>query len=207
MENPLETIRNCILLTSETTFKNSKSSLTYWGIVTLISIASVLPGIENKYYAPFVKATNIALACLEEIKVDGMRAASVNVDMICQKNDWPLLQDHQGEQSTRKPDVVILPWKKLHDDKPVAETNHRVIKATMAPEARLLWQNVLALIEFKRHTKQPSPPPLSYKVKDYIPTKPEYRRVEPPVPDAPATATADSSQPRASQPAPAPPSK
>ena len=187
--------------------KSSKSSLTYWSVVALIPIASVSPGIENNYYAPFVEATNIALACLEEIKVDGMRAAARKVNMICQKNDLNMVQDHQGKESTRKPDVVILPWEKAYDDDTVSETDHKVIKSAKTPTTRPVWQDVLALIEFKRRTNRPSPPP-SYEVKDYIPTKPEYRRVQPPEPDTPATAAApDSSQIPSGQPAPVPQSK
>ncbi|KAG1824896.1 uncharacterized protein BJ212DRAFT_552525 [Suillus subaureus] len=63
----------------------------------------VCPGAENKFYGPFIRATNIALACLEEVKVDGMRAAVPAVDMICQQNDMPMYQTHQTAKSTRKP--------------------------------------------------------------------------------------------------------
>jgi len=148
-------------------------------------MASVLPGNENNYSAPFIKATNIALSCLEEIKVDGMRAASGNVNMIFQQNDVVMVQDDQDEESTRRPDVIILPWEKSYDDDNVSATDHRVIKATMAPKARLAWQDVLASVEFWRQTRWPLQP----------------------VPDAPATAASGSSQTRAGRPAPVPPSK
>ncbi|KAG2096070.1 uncharacterized protein F5147DRAFT_778431 [Suillus discolor] len=69
----------------------------------------VCPGVENSFYGPFVRATNIALACLEEIKIDGMRAPVPAVDMICQQNDMPMRQNHQTATSIRKPDLVILP--------------------------------------------------------------------------------------------------
>ncbi|KAG1826529.1 hypothetical protein EV424DRAFT_1599826 [Suillus variegatus] len=69
----------------------------------------VRPGVENNFYGPFVRATNIALACLEETKIDGMRAPVPTVDMICQQNDMPMHQMHQAKKSTRKPDLVILP--------------------------------------------------------------------------------------------------
>ncbi|KAG2336575.1 hypothetical protein BDR05DRAFT_993324 [Suillus weaverae] len=69
-----------------------------------------LTGVEAKYYGPFIKATDIALACLEETKVDGMCAAVSTVDMICQQNDMPMRQTHQTVTSTRKPDLVILPF-------------------------------------------------------------------------------------------------
>ncbi|KAG1868896.1 hypothetical protein C8R48DRAFT_123080 [Suillus tomentosus] len=60
----------------------------------------VRPEIENDFYSPFIEATNIALACLEEIKIDGMRAPVSTVDMICQQNETVT--------SIRKPDIVIL---------------------------------------------------------------------------------------------------
>ncbi|KAG2049304.1 hypothetical protein BDR06DRAFT_1023958 [Suillus hirtellus] len=66
----------------------------------------VCPGVENNFYSPFIRTTNIALACLEEIKIDGMRAPVPTVDMICQRNDMPM---HQTKKSIRKPDFVILP--------------------------------------------------------------------------------------------------
>ncbi|KAG2072831.1 hypothetical protein BDR04DRAFT_1096036 [Suillus decipiens] len=71
----------------------------------------IRPGVENKFYSPFIKATNTALACLQEIKVDGMRAPVSAVDMICQQNDMPMHQTHQTAKSIRKPDLVILPLK------------------------------------------------------------------------------------------------
>jgi len=58
----------------------------------------------------FIEATNIMLACLKEMEVDGMRAAAPKVNMICQKNDLVMVQDHQGKESTQKPEVIILPW-------------------------------------------------------------------------------------------------
>ncbi|KAG2096097.1 uncharacterized protein F5147DRAFT_778460 [Suillus discolor] len=71
----------------------------------------VCPGVENDFYGPFIDATNIAIACLQEIKMDGMRAPVSAVDMIFQQNDMPMYQTHQKAKSTRKPDIVILPLK------------------------------------------------------------------------------------------------
>ncbi|KAG2361198.1 hypothetical protein BDR07DRAFT_1410360 [Suillus spraguei] len=170
----------------------------------------VRPGIENKFYSPFIRATNIALACLEEIKVDGMRAPVPAVDMICQQNDMPMYQIHQTAKSTRKPDVVILPLSSacapfqnekggnkgkqkerekddaMHDEKDDEERKkkrnaHMDTSATAKPR-NLSWKDVLACIEFKRKTpgktKGINPPPSSYAVTDYVPTKPEYLPVD-----------------------------
>ncbi|KAG2346907.1 hypothetical protein BDR05DRAFT_997282 [Suillus weaverae] len=190
----------------------------------------VLPGVENKYYSPFIKATNIALACLEEINVDGMRAAVPAVDMICQQHDMPMYQTHQTVKSTRRPDLVLLPFKsacapfeinnkdaKKRDGKRKAHMD----KNAMASPKNLPWKDILACIEVKRKKKSgPAPPPSSYKVKDYVPTKPEYLpvdlpKVEDPAPgpsQTPATqpasvATLSSSCPTTSQPSKAGSSK
>ncbi|KAG1730075.1 hypothetical protein EDB19DRAFT_1391181 [Suillus lakei] len=152
----------------------------------------VRPGVENNFYAPFIEATNIALACLQEVKVDGMRAPVPAVDMICQQNDMPMYQHHQSVKSTRKPDCVILPLNSAYaafedekdyekdDMKHDTKRKAQMVKNAMAkPPAPLPWEDVLACIEFKRKPpgkKQGIKPPLpsSYGVKDYVPTKPEY---------------------------------
>ncbi|KAG2360647.1 hypothetical protein BDR07DRAFT_1610637 [Suillus spraguei] len=193
----------------------------------------IRPGVENKFYSPFIRATNTALACLEDIKVDGMRAPVSAVDMICQQNDMPMHQTHQTAKSIRKPDLVILPLNSacapfedvkggkkgkqkgkrkddvkddkkddtMHDTKRKA---HMDTNATAKPK-NLPWKDVLACIEFKRktpgRTKGIKPPPSSYVVKDYVPTKPEYLpvdhlKVEDPEPNP--------SQTPATQPAPDP---
>ncbi|KAG2096090.1 uncharacterized protein F5147DRAFT_641739 [Suillus discolor] len=171
----------------------------------------VCPGVENDFYGPFIDATNIALACLEEIKIDGMRAPVSTVDMIFQQNDMPMYQTHQKVKSTRKPDVVILPLNSArasfedekggkkgkqkskqkddekgntkHDEKHDTKRKaHMVKNAKEKPPASLPWKDVLACIEFKRktpgRTKEINPPPSSYTVTDYVPTKPEYLPVD-----------------------------
>jgi hypothetical protein len=176
-----------------------------------ITIISIRPGVENKFYGPFIRATNIALACLEEIKVDGMRTPVPAVDMICQQNDMPMHQNHQTAKSIRKPDLVILPLNsacapfqeekggkkgKQRDDEKDDEKRKKKRKAHMDANAtakpkNLPWKDILACIEFKRktpgRTKGINPPPPSYTVTDYVPTKPEYLpvdhlKVEDPVP-------------------------
>ncbi|KAG1805969.1 uncharacterized protein BJ212DRAFT_796838 [Suillus subaureus] len=158
----------------------------------------VRPGVENNLYAPFIEATNIALACLEDIKVDGMRAPVPAVDMICQQNDMPMYQNHQTVKSARKPDLVFLPLnsacapledekggkkgKQKDDGKDDEKRKAHMVKNAMAkPPAPLPWKDVLACIEFKRKTgrkKSIKPPQSSYKVNDYVPTKPEYLPVD-----------------------------
>ncbi|KAG2149124.1 uncharacterized protein EDB93DRAFT_362196 [Suillus bovinus] len=172
----------------------------------------VRPGAENNFYSPFIRATNIALACLEKIKVDGMRAPVPAVDMICQQNDMPMHQMHQNKPSIRKPDLVILPLnsacapfedekgskkgkqtgkqkgkqndrqnddendEKDDDQRKKRRKAHMDTNATVKAQ-NLRWEDVLACIEFKRKTpgrkKGIAPPPSSYAVTDYVPTKPD----------------------------------
>ncbi|KAG1905121.1 uncharacterized protein F5891DRAFT_976669 [Suillus fuscotomentosus] len=167
----------------------------------------VCPGVENNFYSPFIRTTNISLACLEEIKIDGMRARVPTVDMI-------MHQMHQTKKSIRKPDLVILPLNSAcapfqdetggkkgkqiskqkgtqkddgKDDEKDDEQRKKKRKAYMDTNAtakpkNLPWQDVLACIEFKRkipgRTKGINAPPSSYALTDYAPTKPEYLPVD-----------------------------
>ncbi|KAG0699558.1 hypothetical protein DFH29DRAFT_42328 [Suillus ampliporus] len=166
----------------------------------------VSPGVESTYYEPFVKATNIAMACLKDIKVNGMRAASPMVDIICQLNDKDMFQDHQNVPSTRKPNVVVLPFQSSHNVFPLDSMEppeHMLMNATEKPKESLLWKDVLASIEFKRKSKRLAAPPSSYTVKDYVPPKPQYLPVASVAPEDPATAASGPSQTQSKQPVPA----
>ncbi|KAG0706490.1 hypothetical protein DFH29DRAFT_845929 [Suillus ampliporus] len=168
----------------------------------------VLPGNERNFYEPFTTATNIALACLEGIEVDGMRAVSLGPNIICQRNDKQMFQLHQNKQSDRRPDVVILPLQSSRNAFPrgcegMGDVEHMLQNARNPPEESLVWKDVLASIEFKRKAKKLSGPPSSYSVKDYIATDPDYLRVETAAPDGPVTAAPGSSQTQAKKPAPA----
>ncbi|KAG0706458.1 hypothetical protein DFH29DRAFT_1022318 [Suillus ampliporus] len=168
----------------------------------------VLPGDEKKYYGPFTKVINIALACLEGIEVDGMRA-SPGMNIICQHNDKEMVQLHQNEKSRRRPDVVILPLQSSRNAfsdefRDMRDAEHMLQNAPNPPEESLVWKDVLASIEFKRKAKGVSGPPSSYSVQEYIATDRDYLRVDTAAPDGPATAVAGPSQTQAKQPAPAP---
>ncbi|KAG2120529.1 uncharacterized protein F5147DRAFT_831813 [Suillus discolor] len=187
----------------------------------------VSPGVENNLYGPFIEATNIALACLDEIKVDGMGVPVTTVDMICQQNDMPMYQTHQKLKSTRKPDALILPLnsacapfkdekggkkskqKSKQKDNEKGNTKydekhdtkrkaHMVKDAKEKPPTPFLWADVLACIEFKRKTKGIKAPPSAYTAADYVPTKPEYLPVDHLKAQSPAP---DPSQTPATQPA------
>jgi hypothetical protein len=99
-----------------------------------------------------------------------MPAKRSDVDIICQVNDHPILQDHQDRTSQRKPDVLILPCKRAlatlrKGYRDMTADEFRLTSAAAKPESRLFWEDVLACIEFKRPTKKLPKPPPSYEVK------------------------------------------
>ncbi|KAG1754740.1 uncharacterized protein EDB91DRAFT_1076846 [Suillus paluster] len=169
----------------------------------------VLKGVEEDYYEPFITATNIALACLDNIKIEGMRATSGKPDIVLQMNDIEMTQSHQNTTLQQRPDVVILPLQSSLDafqDGDIFGDAEHILKNTIKePKAKLLWKNVLALIEFKRKMKKYLRVPSSYDVKSYVPTKPEYLGVETPATDAPKTPASGPLQTQAEQPKAAPP--
>ncbi|KAG0692389.1 hypothetical protein DFH29DRAFT_882529 [Suillus ampliporus] len=169
----------------------------------------VLQGVEEDYYGPFITATNIALACLDNIEIKGMCAASGKPEIILQMNDMEMTQSHQNKISQRRPNVVILPFQSsceaFPDDDILGDMEHILKNTIREPETKLLWKNVLALIEFKRKTKKLLRVPSLYHVKDYVPTKPEYLRAETPVTNTPETPALGPSQTQAEQPQAAPP--
>ena len=130
----------------------------------LIEFASASHQVETDSYAPFVKASNVALKCLEGVNIKGMPAKRSNIDIICQVNDHPILQDHQDRTSQRKPDVLILPCKCALEtlsegNRDMTAEEFRLTSAAAKPESRLFWEDVLACIEFKRPTKRLTKPP------------------------------------------------
>jgi hypothetical protein len=138
-----------------------------------------------------------------------MKNAGARLDILCQQNDPKLMfQTHQGQESIRKPDVVIIPFS--YDAFPGTEDAEpdprgtRLVNARNQPMKSLLWKDVLVCIEFKRSESAKKnamrKPKDRYVVAKYVVTKPEYRRVERVVSEAPATATTGASQTQSGQP-------
>ncbi|KAG1721496.1 uncharacterized protein EDB91DRAFT_1275625 [Suillus paluster] len=169
----------------------------------------VLKGVEEDYYEPFITATNIALACFDNIKIEGMRATLGKPDIVLQLNDIKMTQSHQNTTLQQRPDVIILPLQSSLDafqDGDIFGDVEYILKNTIKePKAKLLWKNVLASIEFKRKMKKYLRVPSSYDVKSYVPTKPEYLGVETPATNAPKTPVSGPSQTQAKQLKAAPP--
>ncbi|KAG2049243.1 hypothetical protein BDR06DRAFT_1012346 [Suillus hirtellus] len=149
----------------------------------------ICPGVENNFYGLFIRVTNISLACLEEIEIDGMCA--------------PM---HQTKKSIQKPNLVVLPLntactpfqdetgnkksKQSNKQKGTQKNNkkddeqhkaHMDTNATAEPK-KLPWKDVLACIKFKRkitgRMRGIKSSSSTYTVTDHVPTKPEYLLVD-----------------------------
>ncbi|KAG1730541.1 uncharacterized protein EDB91DRAFT_783481 [Suillus paluster] len=118
---------------------------------------------EKASYAPFVRAANCALLELSKLKVPGITTFNAKDDsnILFHTNDlMPMFQNHQGEQSKRKADVVIVSQKCARD----------MSKKTPAepPNNNFRWIDVRSTVEFKRTRKcLPLPPSKKYNT-DYV---------------------------------------
>ncbi|KAG0700633.1 hypothetical protein DFH29DRAFT_613654 [Suillus ampliporus] len=120
--------------------------------------------LEKASYAPFVRAANCALLELSKLKVPGVTAFKANDDtnILFHTNDpMPMYQNHQGEQSKRKPDVVIVSHKCARDVLGRGQT-----KPTEPPNNNFRWIDIRSTMEFKRTRKRLLLPP-SARNKEY----------------------------------------
>ncbi|KAG2028775.1 hypothetical protein BDR03DRAFT_1063570 [Suillus americanus] len=138
-----ELLQKCLKAASTALIKSSE--------VELALNEYVHPGAENKFHSPFIRATDIALACLEEIKVDGMRAPVPAVDMIYDETRKKKRKVQMDTNATAKP--KNLPWKDIL----------ACIEFKRKTPGR---------------TKGINPQPPSYTLTGYVPTKPEYLQVD-----------------------------
>ncbi|KAG2104742.1 uncharacterized protein F5147DRAFT_654391 [Suillus discolor] len=133
---------------------------------------------------PFIDATNIALACLEEIEIDRMCAPVSAMDMIWPQNNMPMYQTYQMDD--QKDDTKDSQKRKAY-----------MVKNAKPKPKNLLWKDVLACIEFKRKTgrmKGIKLPPSRYLPVDHL-------KAEVPLPgpsQSPATQPASDTAPQSS---------
>ncbi|KAG2337730.1 hypothetical protein BDR05DRAFT_1045369 [Suillus weaverae] len=141
---------------------------------------------EPKSYDPFVRAANCALLQLSKVDVPGIPAFKDddNTNILFHTNDPSLMyQTHQGAQSERKPDVVIVSYqtawdamsKEMQDDldnnqdkgkgkqKEMKQGKEKVFMeiACKKPHGDFQWMDVRSTVEFKR-TRKPDHPPSKY---------------------------------------------
>jgi hypothetical protein len=134
---------------------------------------------EPSTYAPFVRAANCALRELSEVTVDGMPAFEVDdkTNILLHVNDpMPIYQDHQGKQSERKPDVVVVSRQtaKAHqtqESQVITEIGYK------SPKNNFQWTDIRSTLELKRSRKPLTHPPATYKT-DYVVSTPSAQYME-----------------------------
>lgn len=138
---------------------------------------------EVPSYAPFVGAANRALLQLSALNVPGLVGPKDSEDhqnIIFHHNDKPVRQLHQGVESCRKPDVVIVSWdtaRKAKTDGDLYCKQDLYTKLVCSkPDGNFQWKDVLSTIEFKYTKRRPGfcpPPPLHYNIAS-APQNPHY---------------------------------
>ncbi|KAG1787204.1 uncharacterized protein HD556DRAFT_1503681 [Suillus plorans] len=140
---------------------------------------------EVATYAPFVRAANCALH--ELTKVNLYEVSSFKVDdktnILLHVNDpMPIYQSHQGKQSERKPDVVVVSHQTALDVNAHQTQDSQVLTETACkpPKDNFQWTGVRSTLEVKRTRKLLPHPPSAYKTDYVVPTPSaqymEYRK-------------------------------
>jgi hypothetical protein len=136
--------------------------------------------VENKSYSPFVGAVNTALLELRKLNPAGILPSKGNDDpdaMLFHHNDKEMYQGHQGEVSTRKPDVVIVPLQVAEDVQKDGDFNKSPDTYGMSrdkPSGNFQWKDIRSTVEFKRSKTRINPPPARYELTDYTAPKEKY---------------------------------
>ncbi|KAI6000147.1 hypothetical protein F5J12DRAFT_928595 [Pisolithus orientalis] len=137
---------------------------------------------EDGLYQPFVLASNTALAHLKKLDINGMRQGeSQAVQMFFQRNDPNVIvQKHQGCDSKRKPDIVVLPFANVSEyfsgsrsttwDEHVSGLIQNKIPVRS-------WRDVFGVFEFKRSRSKMKSPPEQYSVSKYEASKPKFLEI------------------------------
>ncbi|KAG1730187.1 hypothetical protein EDB19DRAFT_2027541 [Suillus lakei] len=127
---------------------------------------------EKATYAPFVRAANCALRELSELKIHGIPAFKDEdkTNILFHVNDtMPIYQDHQGRQSERKPDVVVVSHQTaLGANKQKSQDVTEI--ACKPPKDNFQWTDVRSTLEVKRPRKHLPHPPSAYKTDYVVPT-------------------------------------
>ncbi|KAG2353656.1 hypothetical protein BDR07DRAFT_1432487 [Suillus spraguei] len=138
---------------------------------------------ETSTYDPFVRAANLALRELSDVKVPGIPAFKVDdkTNILLHVNDpMPIYQDHQGKQSERKPDIVVVSRQTaLSATKAHHTQESRVLTETAckAPKDNFQWTDVRSTLELKRPRRSLAHPPAAYNT-NYIVPAPSVQYME-----------------------------
>jgi hypothetical protein len=118
-------------------------------------------------YKPFIEAANYALCELSTLNVPGLVPSKAGDDheIIFHQNDPShIYQTHQGEQSLRKPDIVIVSKAsamKVWNCKP----GEVYKKALEKPKKKFEWKELRTTLEFKKTKATLNPVPQKYQAK------------------------------------------
>ncbi|KAG2048642.1 hypothetical protein BDR06DRAFT_1024315 [Suillus hirtellus] len=128
---------------------------------------------ETPSYSDFIEAANRALRGLEKMNVPGIPAFQDNdeTNVLFHVNDPSFIhQEHQGEKSSRKPDVVVVSHQTAADIIPEGKSKDVYRSACKAPtkdHENFQWVDVRTTFEFKRPKPRLPLPPSAY-TKDYV---------------------------------------
>ncbi|KAG1869234.1 hypothetical protein C8R48DRAFT_700775 [Suillus tomentosus] len=128
---------------------------------------------ETPSYSDFVEAANRALRGLRKVNVPGMPAFQDDdeTNVLFHVNDPSFIhQAHQGEKSSRKPDIVVVSHQTAADIIPEGKSKDVYLSARKAPtkdHENFQWVDVRTTFEFKRPKPRLPLPPSAY-TKDYV---------------------------------------
>ncbi|KAG2132094.1 hypothetical protein DEU56DRAFT_448941 [Suillus clintonianus] len=123
---------------------------------------------EPPMYVPFIKAANCALGRLSELDAPGLVPSKAKDDleniMFCLNDPSLIYQKYQGEQSSRKPDVVIVSNASAMK---AGKCNIEGVydSALKKPVKKFEWKELRTTLEFKHTEAKAEPPPATYAAK------------------------------------------
>ncbi|KAG9310654.1 hypothetical protein JVU11DRAFT_9234 [Chiua virens] len=113
---------------------------------------------EQDLYPAFVGAANTALACLRDLKIDGLCDPSneFSDQLVFHVNGREMQAVHLGEFSIRKPDIVLVSSADV--PRKSDETSDIATIARKPPTENFNWRSVRTVVEFKLAKIKPPPP-------------------------------------------------
>ncbi|KAG2336803.1 hypothetical protein BDR05DRAFT_970860, partial [Suillus weaverae] len=138
--------------------------------------------VEDQMYKPFIQASNLALDGLSKLSAPGLVCSKAHDDdkiLFHQNDPRNITQKHQGEKSTRRPDVVIVSYTSAKKVRKQSDRTYKDQEATEKPTKQFQWTDVRSTVEFK-HQKNwsgVSTPPATYAAKAYdVPEAMKYMK-------------------------------
>jgi hypothetical protein len=119
---------------------------------------------------------------LKALDVPGLPSSKADDpnDIVFHRNDpMYIFQYHQGAESKRKPDIVVIPCKSARNARKggkKAKTDEIYTQiACNSPDKSFTWPNIRSTVEFKHTKRGINPPPTeAYRVEEYKPPTQQY---------------------------------